>query len=58
VEAICDSIVYTYNVNVKVKVKVKSFLCLTKHHAMMEVNGHLHAPAALPPEKEPPVPIR
>jgi hypothetical protein len=23
----------------------------------MEVSGQLHAPAALPPEKEPPVPI-
>jgi hypothetical protein len=28
-----------------------------KHYAIKEVNGQLHAPAALPPGKEPHVPI-
>jgi hypothetical protein len=38
-------------------------MCLTKHHAIrtfltsMEVSGQLHAPAALPQGKIPPVPI-
>jgi hypothetical protein len=48
-------------------------LCLIKHYAMkaygdvhihifltsalVEVGGQLHAPAALPPAKEPPVPV-
>jgi hypothetical protein len=53
--------------------KVKLLMCLTKHHAMKtyegvevqlhrpmpqtEESGQLHAPATLPPGKEPLVPI-
>jgi hypothetical protein len=44
----------------QIKVKVKLSLCLTKHHAMKTYwgsGGQLHAPAVLPPGKEPLVSI-